>query len=287
MRQIWPLCLNHHTTARALDEVIRKFIQQLSVQVMSSSRELHPRDHHPFPERTMNNCNANSIGVVVDSRSSNVHEQHQDRKTSLEPNTRRRTMSSISTALPHDAPKEFLQTMLRESKYYQPLIDMKLIDQFCVFCNSDVIAEGLIEESEHFVALYNIRPVFPGHSLIIPKQHFTRFSDIPVSHAQDFVQFIQRVVTALKSLHQTDSVEFLIQEGELSGQSISHLHVHLLPRTPGDIPISEQSDTGLEQDWMDFFTKKEHTARILEREERKELAKQVRKEMCRLEPSLQ
>ncbi|KAG2388958.1 hypothetical protein C9374_014358 [Naegleria lovaniensis] len=242
------LCLskNHHR----LDEAIRKFIQRLDIQfyhLENSSFKESKQNERVTISKTMN-------GRVV-------------------------------TALPPDAPKEFLQTMLREPKYYKPLIEMKLIDHYCVFCNSNVIAEGLIEESEHFFALYNIRPVFPGHSLIIPKQHLTRFSDIPASHAQDFVQFTQRVVTALKSLHQTDSVEFLIQEGELSGQSISHLHVHLLPRTPGDIP-SEECHAEVEQDWMDYFTKKEHSARLLEREERQQLAEQVRKEMIRLEPSL-
>ncbi|EFC47527.1 predicted protein, partial [Naegleria gruberi] len=105
---------------------------------------------------------------------------------------------------------------------------------FCVFCNREIVSEGLIEESENFMALYNIRPVFPGHSLIIPKKHVTRFSSLPLEHAKEFVEFSQLVIRALKQIHNTDSIELLIQEGPLSGQSICHLHLHLMPRIPND-----------------------------------------------------
>jgi len=188
--------------------------------------------------------------------------------------------SPLRKLLPTPTPKNFIQSMLREPKYYGELIDMKLIDHFCVFCNRDVISEGLIDETEHFVALYNIRPVFPGHSLIIPKEHVTRFSSLPPLHAQEFLEFTQRVILALKSIHRTDSIELLIQEGPHSGQSISHMHLHLLPRTRNDIPHGDQAvqleGQEEEEDWMEFFARNEHTARLLNKDERKKLAQQVR-----------
>ena len=207
-----------------------------------------------------------------------ISKKQQPHSEFIQPNIHHRTLKRFKTPLPENVPHEFLQTMLRESKYYQPLIDMGVIDDYCVFCNSEIIYEGFVDESEHWFCLYNIRPVFPGHCLVIPKDHLTGFVAISPEQANDFVGLTQLVVKALKSLYQTDSVEYLIQEGELAGQSIAHLHLHIMPRVLNDIPSQPQGD----QEWMDYFTKMEHTARILGKEERMKLARKIREEMRRL-----
>ncbi|KAL9654938.1 hypothetical protein ABK040_008728 [Willaertia magna] len=185
-------------------------------------------------------------------------------------------------ALKHNAKMEpsfkgdanIIQIMLREPKYYNQLIKMNQIDKYCVFCNQTTINEGLVDESQHFRCLYNIRPVFPGHTLIIPKTHYSRFSLMPSEHATDFVNFTQLVTKALRSIYSTDSIEYLIQEGEHSGQSISHLHLHLMPRQLNDLP----SDI----DWMDYFANMEHKAKLLTVEERQQCAKKIKQEMIRI-----
>lgn len=83
-------------------------------------------------------------------------------------------------------------------------------------------------------ALYNIRLV----SLIVPVSHVTKFT-------LEFYQFQKQTINALQHVYQTESYDMLMQEGEFSGQSIPHLHIHLLPRVENDIPK--------EQEWMDFF----------------------------------
>lgn len=131
------------------------------------------------------------------------------------------------------------------------------LEQLCPFCNRISISNGLITFSpeRHFFALYNIRPVFPGHSLIVPVSHITKFTDIPVETVLEFYQFQKQIINALQQVYQTESYDMLMQEGEFSGQSIPHLHIHLLPRVEDDIPK--------EQEWMDFFQKHEHMGKLL------------------------
>ncbi|KAL0480055.1 Cbr1 [Acrasis kona] len=166
--------------------------------------------------------------------------------------------------------------ILRQPKHYEKL-NKKQLSSICVFCNDEAINEGLIVESEHFRCLYNIRPVFPGHVLIMPKRHLSCIEYIESSEAQEYLAFTQNIIKALKRVYSTDSINVLVQEGPHSGQSIQHLHTHFLPRTSDDIPKTKDG-TGVEEDqeWMDFFRKQEHTGLMLDATERQLEAKRIR-----------
>lgn len=162
---------------------------------------------------------------------------------------------------------EWKASILR--RHYQHLTP-DLLRALCPFCDEQTLNEGLIVRSPNnwFLALYNIRPVFPGHSLIIPTSHISKFTDVPLEHVVEFHQFQRHVILALQQVYQTESFNTLLQEGEYSGQSIQHTHLHLIPRTKGDLPN--------EQDWLDFFQKHEHAGRILTVEERQAAANIIR-----------
>lgn len=178
---------------------------------------------------------------------------------------------------------ELKNVLLREPYFYTQLNSTQLAS-ICVFCNTKTIQEGHVVSSDHFTCLYNIRPVFPGHVLVLPKSHVTRVEDLNVEHATDYLIFTQNIIRALKQAYNTDSINMIIQEGPFSGQSIQHLHVHYLPRSKNDLPMivkavegNNHKEENQEQEWMDYFRKQEHTARLLTVDEMQLEAEKIRR----------
>ncbi len=105
----------------------------------------------------------------------------------------------------------------------------------CPFCNPDV-NQTAFAESKNFLAIYNIAPVLPGHSLIIPKQHLKSIHDLTEEQYTEFFQFAREVTKKLSVFFDTDAFDWIIQENEEAGQSIPHLHLHVILRTKDDLP---------------------------------------------------
>lgn len=108
-------------------------------------------------------------------------------------------------------------------------------DQTCPFCGDQVVADTFME-TPSFRAIYNIAPIVPGHSLVIPKRHVGSFLSLSDPEATEMVLFSRRVVEVLLPLFHADAFNWTIQEGEEAGQTVAHLHLHLIPRTPDDLP---------------------------------------------------
>jgi bis(5'-adenosyl)-triphosphatase len=88
-------------------------------------------------------------------------------------------------------------------------------------------------------ASVNIRPVVPGHALIMPRRPVARVRDLTSHELTEMWQCAQRVAVMLEQKHQASSSTFTIQDGPDAGQSVAHVHIHVLPRRPGDFPIND------------------------------------------------
>lgn len=105
-------------------------------------------------------------------------------------------------------------------------------DSECVFCNVD---RALVGENELAIAFRDLYPVTPLHTLIIPKRHVSEYFDLYQPELNAINQLINEVRNAI--LLADDTVEgFNIgtNAGEVSGQTVFHCHVHLIPRRRGD-----------------------------------------------------
>jgi bis(5'-adenosyl)-triphosphatase len=118
----------------------------------------------------------------------------------------------------------------------------------CPFC-SPTIEECVFLESENFLAIYNIAPVLPGHSLIIPRDHITSFIDLNQQQRAEFLDTTTQAVRLLLKAFHTDAFDLSVQEKPEAGQTIEHLHLHIVPRLkndmahPGDwYPVIHESD---------------------------------------------
>lgn len=107
--------------------------------------------------------------------------------------------------------------------------------QKCPFCRSE-LKEYVFFESENFLATYNIAPILPGHSLVIPKKHIESLLDLSDKELFEFVSLGRSVVKILTKAFDTDSFNWTIQEKPAAGQTVPHLHMHLIPRKSDDLP---------------------------------------------------
>ncbi len=96
-------------------------------------------------------------------------------------------------------------------------------------------------------AFVNRRPVLPGHVLVSPIREAQRFSDLTPSEVSDLFQTVQIVSHAIEKHYGGQALTISIQDGQAAGQTIKHVHVHILPRKPGDF---EKND--------DIYDKLEH-----------------------------
>ena len=105
----------------------------------------------------------------------------------------------------------------------------------CPFCNPK-IRECVFLESGNFLAVYNIAPVLPGHSLIIPKDHITSFIALTQQQRTEFLETTTQAVRILLRAFHTDAFDLSVQEKPEAGQTIEHLHLHIVPRLKNDMP---------------------------------------------------
>eukprot|EP00741_Cyanophora_paradoxa_P007596 tig00001160_g7348.t1 len=90
-------------------------------------------------------------------------------------------------------------------------------------------------ESRHSVGLVNLKPVVPGHVLVCSRRNVPRLKDLSEEEAADVFLSAQRIARVLEHAYAASSVTLAVQDGPAAGQTVPHVHVHLLPRRPSDI----------------------------------------------------
>ena len=112
--------------------------------------------------------------------------------------------------------------------------------QSCVFCEIDSDMSSVLFESEHFYLTQDKFPITTGHVLIIPKRHITSPSDLSETEWYDLRVVLEEACSLLRTGdNQITGFNVGINIGSDAGQTIPHLHVHVIPRRPDDIPESK------------------------------------------------
>ena len=106
----------------------------------------------------------------------------------------------------------------------------------CVFCQSvqGLIPRTIIYETETVLAIKDKYPVTPGHTLVIPKKHVENILDIDELTMMEISKVIHHLAPILKQQYQATGINVLNANGRDAGQSVFHLHFHLIPRHPND-----------------------------------------------------
>lgn len=105
----------------------------------------------------------------------------------------------------------------------------------CPFCSGN-IAAATYAETEWARALYNRAPLTPGHSLIVPGRHVTRLQDLSLGELAGLFELARCAARLLMAAYGCDGYDLSLQEGTSAGQTVAHLHLHIVPRRPHDLP---------------------------------------------------
>ena len=111
---------------------------------------------------------------------------------------------------------------------------MKHETQFCPFCISKEGREIIIENDLAY-ATYDKYPVSIGHALIISKRHCGNYFDLTIEEQSSCWNLVNGVKEIITDRLHPDGFNIGINIGEASGQTIPHIHIHLIPRYNGDV----------------------------------------------------
>jgi len=102
----------------------------------------------------------------------------------------------------------------------------------CPFCNLD----KYVFSNELAFARYDLYPVNKGHLLIIPFRHFDNYFEATPEEKVALMALIDQGKTLIDEKHSPDGYNIGINVGMAAGQTVMHLHIHLIPRYIGDMP---------------------------------------------------
>ena len=104
----------------------------------------------------------------------------------------------------------------------------------CPFCKLNSKVE-LVCETATAVAFFDGYPVSKGHTLIIPKRHVANYFDFTDKEQQDLWHMVNHCKTILEKRFHPDGFNVGINVNQAAGQSVFHVHIHLIPRYKGDV----------------------------------------------------
>ena len=104
----------------------------------------------------------------------------------------------------------------------------------CLFCDKKNVEEDCFFENEYFYVILSHQPISEGHSVIIPKKHYEYLHEIPSEIILNIMMNLEKVLEKMKKAVNFESYNIAINNGELSGMQIKHVHIHIIPRFKGD-----------------------------------------------------
>lgn len=105
------------------------------------------------------------------------------------------------------------------------------MNEICPFCDSEVA----ILKNELAYARYDIYPVNEGHILVVPLRHVSSFFDLTSEERDAIFKLVDELKALLDKEHQPDGYNIGINVGESAGQTVWHVHVHVIPRYKDDM----------------------------------------------------
>lgn len=104
----------------------------------------------------------------------------------------------------------------------------------CTFCSivAGELPAHVVLDDDAVLAFLDIRPLFPGHVLVVPRQHAHTLADVPAVAVGPLFERVQQLSLAVRDA--TGAQGSFVAVNNVVSQSVPHLHVHVVPRTKGD-----------------------------------------------------
>ena len=152
-------------------------------------------------------------------------------------------MFACQRVKPMDSKDPFKEDALHKKNLYAPgksaYVTGKKPPVPCILCairdgSKDIEAKNLYQDNLIFVIL-NAYPFNPGHLMIMPCRHVERWRDLTQEETLKIVEFIKKTEDLLEREFSSTSFNFGVNEGPVSGGSIAHLHVQVIPRFKSEL----------------------------------------------------
>jgi len=100
----------------------------------------------------------------------------------------------------------------------------------CVFCSiiKGELPAKKVYEDEHMIVIADIKPAYRLHYLAIPKEHYGTLAELDPFTASDLAFILKKIPDVAKGLGYGDGYRLVINQGESAGQTVAHLHIHIL-----------------------------------------------------------
>jgi histidine triad (HIT) family protein len=113
---------------------------------------------------------------------------------------------------------------------------MPKVPGHCIFCD---IIHGAAEvsvcyEDARALAFMDIQPVNHGHTLVVPRDHYESFVDLPHDVGLHLFEVAMLLGPVIRKVSGAEATNLIVSSGAAAGQDIYHFHIHLVPRKPGD-----------------------------------------------------
>ena len=106
----------------------------------------------------------------------------------------------------------------------------------CIFCRiaAGEIPAEIVAKDEHTVAFLDITPLADGHTVVIPRVHVATVEEMTPADADALFRMVRRVVGPVRNAVGAAGSTIGVNNGAATGQTIPHVHVHVVPRTSND-----------------------------------------------------
>ena len=116
------------------------------------------------------------------------------------------------------------------------IISKDMTQEECIFCKIALkkIKTNIIIENDKAMAFLDAFPLSKGHTLVIPKAHYSKIQELDENSSQSVFNLVWKISNPIEKATGVNSTTIAIHNGKEAGQEIPHVHIHLIPRKRGD-----------------------------------------------------
>jgi len=112
-------------------------------------------------------------------------------------------------------------------------MDVKQARAPCPFCNPD--PSRIFHAGANVLGLWDGFPVSPGHALLVPRRHVAGWFDASAEERSELMESIEHACAVIRAARRPDGFNIGMNLGAAAGQTVTHLHLHVIPRYAGDV----------------------------------------------------
>jgi len=122
----------------------------------------------------------------------------------------------------------------------------------CPFCT--LPPERILLTSALGIVIRDGFPISPGHTLVIPHRHVESFFNLTADERVDLIGLLDQAKAGIEKEFKPDTYNIGINDGPAAGQTVPHLHIHLIPRYTGDVPDARGGVRWIIPDKADYWS---------------------------------